>query len=208
MGKYLRKCKAVTETAATANGGGVRTRARTLALAAAAAGIGGGRRTRDAVAVAASEIQISSYLQLRSRRLVITTTRQANSRRERCRSPAAASRCSSNGSCELGRDRSLRSEGLEEEFETAVCSDCRNREATPSSDLREGTELDSMDSAAKPSSESIRRRRSSAVKMPSEAEIEEFFSDVEKAETKRFKEKYNYDIVRMFHWTDDTSGSC
>ncbi|KAK1264146.1 Cyclin-dependent kinase inhibitor 6 [Acorus gramineus] len=52
-----------------------------------------------------------------------------------------------------------------------------------------------MDSTTRPS-ESNPRRRSSEARMPSEAEIEEFLSAAEKAETKRFAEKYNYDVVK------------
>ncbi|XP_051127493.1 cyclin-dependent kinase inhibitor 7-like [Andrographis paniculata] len=40
------------------------------------------------------------------------------------------------------------------------------------------------------------RRRSTTVKMPSEAELEEFFATAEKNLHKQFADKYNYDVVK------------
>ncbi|GMP28019.1 hypothetical protein CsSME_00003744 [Camellia sinensis var. sinensis] len=63
----------------------------------------------------------------------------------------------------------------------------------PSSELQ--AESGDLESTARPS-EANSRRRSSAEKMPSETELEEFFAAAEKDIHKRFTEKYNYDIVK------------
>ncbi|KVI10761.1 cyclin-dependent kinase inhibitor 7-like [Cynara cardunculus var. scolymus] len=49
---------------------------------------------------------------------------------------------------------------------------------------------------APPNEATSRRKPSATAKIPSAAELEEFFSEAEKYEKKRFAEKYNYDIVK------------
>ncbi|XP_039060851.1 cyclin-dependent kinase inhibitor 7-like isoform X2 [Hibiscus syriacus] len=97
-----------------------------------------------------------------------------------------ASRCSSNESCDILKD-SLRVVDLEpKSFETEIstCTNINNfRETTPLSELC--GDSDEMESPAK-----------KPPKMPSQAEIDEFFSVAEKYEQKRFADKYNYDIVK------------
>nr|XP_023923471.1 cyclin-dependent kinase inhibitor 7-like [Quercus suber]POE96832.1 cyclin-dependent kinase inhibitor 3 [Quercus suber] len=116
---------------------------------------------------------------------------------ERCSSPssvhAATSCCSSNGSSSLAEEVEnfkfvdLQDDSAEVETSTYSCYRER-RETTPSSEL---------ESTARPTPAST-RRRSTVEKsiMPTESELEEFFSAAEKDLQKRFKEKYNYDIVK------------
>ncbi|KAJ4716338.1 Cyclin-dependent kinase inhibitor [Melia azedarach] len=108
----------------------------------------------------------------------------------------SSSRCSSNDLHEIVNNI-FKSADLEAtSFETEV-STCNNkfRETSPLSDIcREET---SMDSPSKLPPENQRRKPTVEVeKMPSMAEIDEFFSVAEKHEQKRFAEKYNYDIVK------------
>lgn len=103
--------------------------------------------------------------------------------------------CSSNDSCELVNHRcrsvDLETDGLE--TETSMYGDSRySRETTALLELCADSE--DLESAAKPSP-AKRRQRQTAQQMPSKAEIEEFFDDVEKLEQKRLTEKYNYDFV-------------
>ncbi|KAK8568156.1 hypothetical protein V6N13_106090 [Hibiscus sabdariffa] len=107
---------------------------------------------------------------------------------------SSASRCSRNESCDILND-SLRIVDLEaKSFETEI-STCTNinkfsRETTPLSELCGYS--DKMESPVKKPSPSPAKPS----KMPSQAEIDEFFSVAEKYEQKRFAEKYNYDIVK------------
>ncbi|KAL0430296.1 UNVERIFIED_CONTAM: Cyclin-dependent kinase inhibitor 7 [Sesamum radiatum] len=81
--------------------------------------------------------------------------------------------------------------------------DCRERIVKKSYCFRRGTtpltevqaESVEMDSTARPL-ESNSRHRSMAEKMPSEAELEEFFAAAEKNLQRQFIDKYNYDIVK------------
>ncbi|XP_077224431.1 uncharacterized protein LOC143857812 isoform X2 [Tasmannia lanceolata] len=152
--------------------------------------------------ISPAEFQVSN-LQLRSSRrnvshenMKISPAKSANSGRIQAdlwinhdRFPI--SRCSSNGSTELVVER-LRSGDREGEgFENATDFYCRERrETTPSSNFH--AESDDLDSTAGPNS----GLKSTAEKMPSKAEIEEFFSSAEKNEQKLFAEKYNYDVEK------------
>ncbi|KAL1809920.1 hypothetical protein ACET3Z_026910 [Daucus carota] len=117
---------------------------------------------------------------------------------DQCSSPSsgdcAASYCSST---EIRNDE-LQFPDLEEEsveIKSLTCdSNCRERrEMTPLSEL--GEETGELESNSKtPAANS--RRRSTAEKMPSDAEIEEFFAAAEKKIQKEFTEKYNFDIVK------------
>ncbi|KAF8405052.1 hypothetical protein HHK36_009949 [Tetracentron sinense] len=211
MGKYMRKCKGIGEIAVMEVAQvGVRTRARTLAMAAANATTANKRK------IGSGELQLSSpYIQLRSRRrLVITTDNPispANSDNygrvvhcDRCSSArsdhAPVSQCSSNESSEVVREslRSVDPEAQGFEIVNSTYFNCRERrETTPSSDLR--AESDDLESTARPS-EANSRHRSTAEKMPSEAEINAFFSAAEKDEQKRFADNsvVLYDIRRSF----------
>ncbi|KAG8481608.1 hypothetical protein CXB51_026472 [Gossypium anomalum] len=67
------------------------------------------------------------------------------------------------------------------------------RETTPLSELR--AEPEDMDSTSRPSGGNS-RRRSMVEKMPTEAELEEFFVVAEEKLRNQFAEKYNYDILK------------
>ncbi|XP_057973161.1 cyclin-dependent kinase inhibitor 1-like isoform X2 [Malania oleifera] len=210
MGKYMRKSKGIGEVAVMelAHEVGVRTRARALAMAAASVEAAKRRRA------VGGELRLSSScIHLRSRRRVVIKPETENSvsldasgslgrivREDHRSSPSSermlASCCSSNGSSELVKER-VTGVDLEDEavgIETPnKYFDCRERETTPSSELR--AESEDMESTARPS-EGKFRPRSTAKKMPSESEIEEFFATAEKDLQKQFTEKYNYDIVK------------
>nr|KJB79233.1 hypothetical protein B456_013G042600 [Gossypium raimondii] len=114
---------------------------------------------------------------------------------------SSASRCSSNESCDILKD-SLRFVDLEfmnvplqaKSFETEI-STCTNvnkfsRETPPLSEhCGDSDEMQSPEKKPPPST-------TKPPKIPSQAEIDEFFSVAEKYEQKRFAEKYNYDIVK------------
>ncbi|URE29947.1 cyclin-dependent kinase inhibitor [Musa troglodytarum] len=108
MGRYTTKCsRAVDELAVmeVTQVVGARTRARTLALSSGAAAAGPKRR--NAAAPPPEVVQTSSYLQLRSRRLVMLTRgktqRPVNSSASSNPDPSVegVSRCSSNASSEV-----------------------------------------------------------------------------------------------------------
>ncbi|KAI6695244.1 hypothetical protein NL676_022954 [Syzygium grande] len=108
--------------------------------------------------------------------------------------------CSSNGSSEVGEEV-IDFVDLEEDSDGADASTYRRRrrccrarkERTPSSEVG-GAESDDMGSASKPTSEANSRWRP---KMPTQAELDDFFAMAEKSEAlKNFKEKYNFDFVK------------
>lgn len=107
-----------------------------------------------------------------------------------------ASCCSSNGSSQLAKG-STDFVDLEEENEDFLVTSAGNlderRETTPSSEVQ--TELGGeLESTATPRESNFRRLSISAEKMPSEVELEEFFSAAETKLHKQFMDKYNYDI--------------
>ncbi|KAG1334644.1 cyclin-dependent kinase inhibitor 1 [Cocos nucifera] len=178
---------------------GVRTRARTLALAAAAAGARGGSSKRRKAVVGSGEIQIS-YLQLRSRSLVMKpriTRSTVNSVGRRCpiSDLGRISRCSSNTSCEAAREERPSpsadpkvGEVLDIAARFSNCRSGRRQTTRSSSGVDEWSDLEST-------VERTSTRRPRAEMMPSEAEIEEFFVAAERDEWQRFAAKYNYDVV-------------
>ncbi|XP_039054144.1 cyclin-dependent kinase inhibitor 7-like isoform X1 [Hibiscus syriacus] len=83
----------------------------------------------------------------------------------------------------------LEGESIEVEASTHLNFRESRRETTPSS------EPEDLDSTSRPS-EANSRRRSTVEKMPTEAELEEFFAAAEKKVKKQFAKKYNYDIVK------------
>ncbi|KAK6923030.1 Cyclin-dependent kinase inhibitor domain [Dillenia turbinata] len=133
----------------------------------------------------------------------------------RCSSPSSdhlLSSCnSSNGSSRLLND-DLPLLDLEEECEEIGASlDNKwrtRREKTPSSsELGEEEEFEEDLESEESSSSSMEKKKKSEAnsrlgstsllqKMPSESEIEEFFSSVEKDIQKKFTDKYNYDVVK------------
>ncbi|KAJ8764526.1 hypothetical protein K2173_006266 [Erythroxylum novogranatense] len=206
----MRKCRAIAAVE-MAEVTGVRTRARALALTAvavAAASSGSDKKRKDNC----QELNISIKLRnssatTRRRRCVtikpensVSSYPEVNSWHrsvieDRCSSPSSASCRSSNGSSERIKfpdpDKEERAEG-----ETSMDYSCRERrETTTWSEVREEL-LDDLDSTARPSGSSSRRRSTAAEKMPTEAELEEFFAEAEKGLKKQFVEKYNYDIEK------------
>ncbi|KAL5982430.1 hypothetical protein ACLOJK_016501 [Asimina triloba] len=197
MGKYIQKCKVLGDIAVMeVSPVGVRTRARTLALDTAE------KRKRARLLTPSPENPSSP-----SNHAVVPSDRLPSPDR------LQESRCSSNGSSELV-NRPPRSEDPEVKFKfernskrnsipfitkllvllllAAVSLPCM-RETTPSSHLP--SESDELESTASPRAGNS-RRKPTAVKMPSEEEIEEFFAAAEKDENKRFAEKYNFDVAK------------
>ncbi|KAI4383399.1 hypothetical protein MLD38_009241 [Melastoma candidum] len=121
---------------------------------------------------------------------------------ERCLSgdvedPGTASCCSSNEANGLG-DLEAKDGGL---VETAIRTS-RRRERTH----------DEENNAAKPPAMTVNpHRRQLPERTPSQAEIEDFFSAVEKKSALKFKEKYNFDFEKeeplggRYEWTPLTS---
>ncbi|MFQ6662496.1 hypothetical protein Gotur_030325 [Gossypium turneri] len=156
-----------------------------------------------------SRASTTSYIQLRSRRILVDHHRLNENR---CLSSNLdhdddVSCCSSNiGSSDkrIIQLPDLEVESMEVETSThlnfrerslfSVSSvNSSRRETTPSSELR--AEPEALDSTSR-QSEANSRRRSTAEKMPTEAELEEFFAAAEKKVKQQFAEKYNYDIVK------------
>ncbi|OVA15789.1 Cyclin-dependent kinase inhibitor [Macleaya cordata] len=169
---------------------GVKTRARTLAMATASA-------TNKRTKVARREMEFcSSYNQLENRRrLVITPDLPISpaSSDNNSGSVVMSDRCSGNGSCELVSGSLMRS-FVDLESEGFKFENSTNFFHRKDSDLN--SESNDLESTARPSEANSRRRSLSAERMPSDAEIDDFFSAFEKDEQKRFSEKYNYDIVK------------
>ncbi|CAL9042965.1 unnamed protein product [Musa banksii] len=193
MGRYTTKCsRAVDELAVmeVTQDVGARTRARTLALASAAA-VAGSKR-RNAAAPPPEVVQTSTYLQLRSRHLVMMTRgktqRPANSSASSNPDPSVerVSRCSSNASSEV-----VFNEQDGEVLDSSTCnfeSRRARREMPPSNEAQcEAGDLESMTEA----SSSWRKAEAT----PTQAEIEEFFAAAEREQAQQFADKYNYDVV-------------
>ncbi|KAL3813610.1 hypothetical protein ACJIZ3_014878 [Penstemon smallii] len=184
MGRYMKKCKGLEEAAETA-------------VAAAA-----GRKRK--VGLEESELSTTSSVQLKTRRLDVVVTPE-NSENSTCESinsdQVGASCCSSNGSSELATKNSKFLDLKEEENEVSAeffpttagdSVDSRDRrEKMPLSEIQ--AESDELESTLRPKHGSNSRH---TLKMPSEAELEEFFAAAEKNMQKQFTEKYNYDIVK------------
>nr|GMD53924.1 cyclin-dependent kinase inhibitor 7-like [Ipomoea batatas] len=101
--------------------------------------------------------------------------------------------------CEL-TEENLKFSDLDEEREDIATSKCNSEtgESGDTSPLREyQAELGELESTASPRVEaySLKIKKSTPEKMPSEAEIEDFFAAAEKKIQKQFAEKYNFDIV-------------
>ncbi|KAK6152724.1 hypothetical protein DH2020_012363 [Rehmannia glutinosa] len=187
MVRYLRNCKEAMEKEAQ--------------VAAAT-----GRKRK--VSLGESQLSTSS-VQLKTRRLSVATPENsaspASSGNSTCETDGPdhvlASCCSSNGSSELAEGSSkfvdLEDEVNVEFFATSAGGDsldCTERRGTTPLDEAQA-ESGELESTARPR-ESNSRRSSTAEKMPSDAELEEFFAAAEKDLQKQFIDKYNYDIVK------------
>ncbi|XP_011075297.1 cyclin-dependent kinase inhibitor 7 isoform X2 [Sesamum indicum] len=150
--------------------------------------------------VGSGDSQLStSSVQLKTRRLAALTPESsaspASSGNSTCESVGSdhvlASCCSSNGSSEMAKENEV----IVECFATSAGDslDCRERGTTPLTEVQ--AESVKMDSTARPL-KSNSRHNSMAEKMPSEAELEEFFAAAEKNLQQQFIDKYNYDIVK------------
>ncbi|KAK6924077.1 Cyclin-dependent kinase inhibitor domain [Dillenia turbinata] len=119
--------------------------------------------------------------------------------------------CSSNGSSQLLNDDLPLLDLEEESGEIGESVDNKwrtRREKTPSSrELGEKEEFEEDLESESSSSSSMKKKKKSGAnsrlrstsllqKMPSESEIEEFFSSVEEDIQKKFADKYNYDVVK------------
>ncbi|KAK9990602.1 hypothetical protein SO802_025587 [Lithocarpus litseifolius] len=187
----VRKCRGIAEIAVmeVAQVGVRTTRAREgLASTAAAATATATKRRKLNAGDLNSPSSSSPYVPL-----VITPAEND----KRCSSPssfhAATSCCSSNGSSSLAEEEeNFKFVDLQDdsaEVETSTCSCYRER--------RETTLSSELESTERPNPASTRRRSTVEKRiMPTESELEEFFSAAEKDLQKRFKEKYNYDIVK------------
>ncbi|KAL2499695.1 Cyclin-dependent kinase inhibitor [Abeliophyllum distichum] len=183
----MRKCKGIGEVAflEVAEVGLRMTRARTAPAAAAEAK----ERKRK---VGGGELELSrSVVQLKSRRLATvedSSASPATSENLSCASISSnhvlASCCSSSGLSGVDKE-SFKFLDLEEENEVSA-----EEVATSTGDLVDCNERRDTTTATEVQTES------EAEKMPSEAELEEFFAAAEKNLQKKFADKYNYDIVK------------
>ncbi|CAH1421080.1 unnamed protein product [Lactuca virosa] len=207
MGKYTRKCSdqgceiSIMEVAPA----GVRTRGRAMATAAEESADNSGSAKRMKV-VGNGELRLSSSRITDSDGgdVITTLKNYGDSAVEELRDfsgDVPASCCSSNGSV----TEILKSVDLEErtEVETTMTYKMNRRESTQTTDLKaESGELHSTNTS-KPSVVIDSRR-----KTPPAAELEEFFAKAEENLHKRFKDKYNYDIVKdvplkgRFEWVE------
>ncbi|XP_047174848.1 cyclin-dependent kinase inhibitor 7-like [Vigna umbellata] len=173
----------------------LKTRART------ALGVGASstspKRRKIAINKNSNNISPSSCVQLKSN----TTSPESE---ERCSGESPASCCSSNGSFDENRIikfSDLEVENAQVETSTCNCGEQQmRREMSLSSDLRI-TNSQEVDSAEKKPTMQTKTKSRCCVppapqKMPTESELEEFFTAAEKDIQKRFSEKYNYDIVK------------
>ncbi|CAA3015936.1 Hypothetical predicted protein [Olea europaea subsp. europaea] len=176
------------------------TRARTALAAAKAEAMEATERKRK---VGEGELEGSrSTVQLKSRRVATVPDNSASSATSENLSCASisshhvlASCCSSNGMREVDK-KSSKFLDLEDENEVSVeeiatstgdSLDCHeSKQKTPSSELQ--SESGDLESTARPH-EASSRHRSQAEKMPSEAELEEFFTAAEKDLQKKFAHK-------------------
>ncbi|XP_073157342.1 cyclin-dependent kinase inhibitor 6-like [Henckelia pumila] len=194
MGRYTSKCckrsrEAVVEKAAPQIGAKV---ARTSTAEQAVL-----EKKRRRIGLGGSEMT-ESLVRLETRLLAVVPAE--NSGESTCDSSGSdhglASCCSSNGSSQLAKGSTdfVDLEENEEFLATSGGNLEERRETTPSSEVR--AELGELESTAMPCDPNFRRRSISAEKMPSEVELEEFFSAAETKLHKQFMDKYNYDILK------------
>ncbi|KAL9662276.1 hypothetical protein QQ045_027109 [Rhodiola kirilowii] len=208
MGKYMKKSTAKSNIAAMEiplSSTGVRTRAKTLALQKL-------QHHKSQTPAADPVAEESSYLQLRSRRLLKLKPLQQTS------NPAAESdSCPNFRSCQaeskLGLKKGNEDSGREievleiGEFEGSVAENDLDFEAGQIRASRENTPCNSVkgsDSFGTPGSTTrsphlslSRARVQNAMQqvMPTASEIEEFFAFAEQRQQRLFLDKYNFDVV-------------
>ncbi|KAL7141372.1 hypothetical protein ABFS83_08G048600 [Erythranthe nasuta] len=208
MGRYVSKCKESGEAAVME---------KPVDNTASSAAAGGRKRK---TALGESELSKSS-IQLKTRRLSLTLSTPDNSAsparswNSTCESVNSgrvlASRCSSSRPIsELAKEISgfvdlevqQQNEASVEFFPISaaensvdIIRDRRETTPTPSSDDDVQSESGELESTAGPR-ETNSGRRSTAAKMPTEAELEDFFTAAENNLQKQFIDKYNYDIVK------------
>ncbi|GFQ05089.1 cyclin-dependent kinase inhibitor 6 [Phtheirospermum japonicum] len=157
-----------------------------------------------------SELSASS-VRLKTRRLAVTASPEdsaspASSGNSTCESVSSvnvlASCCSSSRSSELAKESpkfaDLEENAVNVEYIATSAGhsvDFRDRreQMTPSSE--DQAQRGELESTARPP-ESNPHRRSTAEKMPTEDELEDFFAAAEKNLQKQFIDKYNFDIVK------------
>ncbi|GER35667.1 cyclin dependent kinase inhibitor [Striga asiatica] len=155
-------------------------------------------KRRRETAFGESEISTSS-VQLKTRRSAASPPENEISPENSVDSGSSASSCcSSGGSSESPGFADLKENAVAVEYFATSAGhsvDFRDRrENSPSSEVQ--TESGELESTAGPPSAPDSRRTTTAEKMPTEAELEEFFAAAEKNIQKQFLEKYNYDIVK------------
>lgn len=133
-------------------------------------------------------LSLSNYIQLRSRRIVVQVS--TNHQLLNSSSDQDVSCCLSNRSSEGTELPDLEAV----EFEVSAFSGCNERRETARCEQQPLS--DELDSAMSKLSPKVANTTSTTVKMPTEAELEEFFAAAEKDIQKQFVNKYNYDIVK------------
>lgn len=136
------------------------------------------------------DLPASSSFQLKTRRLA--DAKPVNLPSSTCESAgsygALGSSCSSNGSSDLAKVQEEKDEVTVDPFLVTLNGDTLDR--------RERSETSceiQVESTARPNESTDLRRRG---KMPSDDDLEEFFSSAEKNLQKQFIDKYNYDVVK------------
>ncbi|CAA3007236.1 Hypothetical predicted protein [Olea europaea subsp. europaea] len=200
----MRKCKEIGETASVevAEEGLRMTRARTTLAAAKAAAEESTEKKRK---VRGGELKVArSEVPLKSMRVATVPDNSASPATSENLSCASISSIHVLAPCYSSRELSevdkdnFKSQDLKNENEASVeevatstgdlvdCNESYSKEKTPSSELR--SESGVLESTAKPHEVSS-PRRPEAEKMPSEAELEEFFAAAEKDLQKKFIDK-------------------
>ncbi|CAN4082886.1 unnamed protein product [Withania somnifera] len=111
-------------------------------------------------------------------------------------SDALASCCADNESSDVTKGN-LKFVDLDEDSVEIASSNSEfseSRETILSSKSK--VELHKLDSTPRPQHAKSRRRRSTEAKVPSEADLDEFFGAAEKDLHKQFEEKYNFDFAK------------
>ncbi|XP_073016854.1 cyclin-dependent kinase inhibitor 6-like [Primulina eburnea] len=139
------------------------------------------------------DLPASSSFQLKTRRLADATP--VNLPSSACESAgsygALGSSCSSNGSSDPAK--------VQEEKDGVTVDQFLVTANGGTSDRRERSETSyeiQVKSMARPNESTDPRRRFTGGKMPSDDDLEEFFSSAEKNLQKQFIDKYNYDVVK------------
>ncbi|XP_073128118.1 cyclin-dependent kinase inhibitor 1-like [Henckelia pumila] len=140
----------------------------------------------------------SSSVQLKTRRFADVTP--VNLHSSTCESAGSdgslGSCCSTNGSSsDLAKVRGKENEGTVHQFLATSNGDTFHRRERGETTSESQVEPGEMESTAKPK-ESNPRRLVTGEKIPSDDDIEEFFSYAEKNLQKQFIDKYNYDVVK------------